>query len=108
MKHFDVVAAVICNGEKILCMQKGKTKYSYTSFKYEFPGGKIEAGETPQQALKREIHEEMDYDIHVGEKLVTVNHSYPDFCISLTAFICDAENTEFKMNEQKLIIRGSN
>ena len=99
MKHYDVVAAVICHKDEFLCMQRGKTKFEYTSFKFEFPGGKIEPGETPQEALHRELLEEMDYDIQVGRKLVTVEHAYPDFCITMTAFLCMAETTDFVMNE---------
>ena len=53
-----------------------------------FPGGKIEPGETPQQALARELMEEMEYPVEVGEELVTVNHEYPDFSITMTAFLC--------------------
>ena len=63
MKHYNVVAAVVCHDGKYLCMQKGKTKFEYTSYKWEFPGGKIEPGET-------------------------VNHEYPDFSITMTAFLC--------------------
>lgn len=99
MKHYNVVAAVVCQDGKVLCMQKGKTKFEYTSFKFEFPGGKIEPGETRQQALKRELREEMDYEIEVGEELITVNHTYPDFSITMTAFLCKPLSPTFKMNE---------
>ena len=101
MKHYNVVAAVVCHDGKYLCMQKGKTKFEYTSYKWEFPGGKIELGETPQQALARELMEEMEYLVEVGEELVTVNHEYPDFSITMTAFLCTpkAEADGFKRRE---------
>ena len=88
MKHYNVVAAVVCHDGKYLCMQKGKTKFEYTSYKWEFPGGKIEPGETPRQALARELMEEMEYPVEVEEELVTVNHEYPDFSITMTAYLC--------------------
>lgn len=78
-KHYNVVAAVIRKDGKYFCVKKGRTKYSYTSYKYEFPGGKIEPGETPQEALRRELAEELDYDISVGCLLVAARHDYPDF-----------------------------
>ena len=99
MKHYNVVAAVVCHKDQFLCMQRGKTKFEYTSFKFEFPGGKIEPGETPQEALHRELLEEMNYDVHVGRELVTVEHAYPDFSITMTAFLCTADSTDFVMNE---------
>ena len=76
--------------EKYLCVQRGQTKFSYTSFRYEFPGGKVEEGESLQEALQREIMEEMDYVIEVGEKLLTVHHTYPDFAISRVESHCAA------------------
>ena len=99
MNHYKVVAAVILHEGRYLCMQKGKTKYAYTSYKFEFPGGKIEPGETPQEALKREIREEMELDIEGGEEIVTIHHEYPDFSLSLTAFLCHASTSIFKLNE---------
>lgn len=88
VKHIDVVAAVIEWNGKILCMQRGATKYDYTSFHWEFPGGKIEPGETPRQALHRELIEEMDLDVRVGDLVTVVNHSYPDFDITLRFYRC--------------------
>ena len=101
MKHYNVVAAVVSHDGKYLCMQKGKTKFEYTSYKWEFPGGKIEPGETPQQALARELMEEMEYPVEVGVELVTVNHEYPDFSITMTAFLCTpkAKADGFKRRE---------
>ena len=99
MKSIEVVAAVIRHEGKFLCMQKGVTKYAYTSHKFEFPGGKIEPGETPQQALKREIREEMDMDIKVGVELLTVYHQYPDFALNLKAFLCQATSIDFHLKE---------
>lgn len=101
MKHYNVVAAVIDYKGKILCMQKGLTKYAYTSLKFEFPGGKIEEGESPEEALQRELMEEMDYHIHIVRPLVTVEHHYPDFEITLNAFLCSVNTPTFVMKEHK-------
>lgn len=98
-KHYNVVAAVIEVDGKVLCMQRGKTRYSYTSHLWEFPGGKIEPGETPEEALRRELHEEMDLDVEVHELLATVTHEYPDFTITLAAYRCTASTTGFTMRE---------
>ena len=98
-KHYNVVAAVIEVDGKVLCMQRGVTRYSYTSHLWEFPGGKIEPGETPQQALHRELLEEMDLDVEVQEHLATVTHDYPDFTITLAAYHCKADTTAFTMRE---------
>ena len=98
-KHHHVVAAVIEVDGKVLCMQRGKTRYSYTSYLWEFPGGKIEPGETPQQAVHRELLEEMDLDVEVHELLASVTHDYPDFTITLAAYRCTASTTQFIMRE---------
>lgn len=99
MKQYQVVAAVVCKDGRYLCMQKGRTKYDYTSYKWEFPGGKIEAHETPQEALAREMMEELDFPVEVGRNLVTVSHDYPDFRITMTAYMCSPHAEHFTMKE---------
>jgi len=91
---FDVVAAVILYGGKILCVQKGEARYDYLSHKYEFPGGKIEAGESPRDALRREVREELGLDIEVGVELLVVRHAYPDFSITLRSHLCTVEHLD--------------
>lgn len=83
MKTIKVVAAVIRSNGRIFATQRG-----YGEFKdgWEFPGGKIEAGETPQQALVREIKEELDTEIKVGELIDTVEYDYPGFHLSMDCF----------------------
>lgn len=101
MKKIEVVAAILVHENKILCMQRGKGKYDYISYKYEFPGGKIDPGENPAQALMREIKEEMDLEIDVKDAdfFMTVEHSYPDFHITMHSFICKVENKNFVRKE---------
>ena len=91
MKTVHVVAAVIREGDRVFATQRG---YGEQKDGWEFPGGKIEAGETPQQALVREIREELDTGIAVGECLTTIEDDYPAFHLSMQCFwaaICDGE-----------------
>lgn len=99
MKHYDVVAAVIIDQDEVLCMQRGQTRFDYTSYKWEFPGGKIEVGESAAGALQREIKEELDMDIRVGQRLITVNHTYPDFSITMQCFVCSVASRVLDMKE---------
>ena len=85
MKTIKVVAAVIRDGDKIFATQRG---YGDLKGGWEFPGGKIEEGETPQEALKREIMEELDTEIEVGELIDTIEYDYPEFHLSMGCYWC--------------------
>lgn len=98
-KHLNVVCAVVRDGGKVLCTQRCRSSKSYVSEHWEFPGGQVENGESLEAALRREIKEEMDWDIYVGRPLGTVSNSYPDFDITLTAFDCMARTNDFKLLE---------
>ena len=101
MKKIRVVAAVIraVNNENKLVIFA--TQRGYGEFKggWEFPGGKIESGETPQQALKREIMEELDTEIAVGELIDTIEYDYPNFHLSMDCFWCEVIHGELILKE---------
>lgn len=99
MKKVEVVAAVIFHNNKILCVQRGENKYSYIAFKYEFPGGKVENGETNEAAIKREILEELNLEISIDSQFLTVNHEYPDFILTMHSFICFCDNPSIELSE---------
>ena len=99
MKHIEVVAAIIIYQNKILCVQRGENKLSYISKKYEFPGGKMEPGETKSETIKREILEELHMAIEVKEEFLTVKHEYPDFILEMHSFICTSKNKTVILTE---------
>lgn len=102
MKTIKVVAAVICdsieNPSKIFATARG-----YGEFKggWEFPGGKIEEGESPEQALKREIMEELDTEISVGELIHTIEYDYPAFHLSMDCFWCEVVSGNLVLKEHE-------
>lgn len=98
MKQIYVVAAIIEFDNKILCMQRGKDKHEYTSFKWEFPGGKIEEGETKENALRREILEEMDLQVKIGNHFCDIHYTYPDFVLNMYCYLCSVTTKKFKLN----------
>ncbi len=99
MKKIEVVAAVIVHNDKVLCVQRGDNKHDYIAFKYEFPGGKVEIGETNEKALVREIQEELNLKINIESEFLTVNHTYPDFMLTMHSFICSCKNSALNLTE---------
>lgn len=99
MKRIEVVAAVIQHEGKTLCVQRGPAKFDYIHHKFEFPGGKVEPDETGEQAIMRELKEELHIDIPTAEYFMTVEHSYPDFYITMHAYICPVENRDIELTE---------
>ena len=98
MKTIRVVAAVIRKGDKIFATQRG---YGELKGGWEFPGGKIEDGETPQEALKREIEEELDTEILVGELIDTIEYDYPTFHLSMDCFWCEIVEGRLVLKEHE-------
>lgn len=99
MKHLNVVAAIIKKDNKYLCMQRNESKYNYISYKYEFPGGKIEEGENEKEALSREINEELNIEIEIGSKVTTVEHTYLDFSITMHCYFCETDTETITLKD---------
>ena len=98
MKTIRVVAAIIIKNEEVFATQRG-----YGDFKggWEFPGGKIDAGETPEEALIREIKEELDTEVEIIELLDTVEYDYPNFHLSMDCFICSIKSGDLVLKEHE-------
>jgi len=98
-KSINVVAAIIRDAEGcIFCTQRG---YGEWKGWWEFPGGKIESGESPKDALKREIYEELATEIEVGEQLTTVEYDYPTFHLSMSCFLCTIKSGNLTLLEHE-------
>ena len=97
-KVVNVVAAIIVKDDKIFATQRG-----YGDFKdgWEFPGGKVEEGETPEEALVREIKEELDADIDVGVLFDTVEYDYPTFHLSMKCYLCSLRSDNILLKEHE-------
>ena len=98
MKTIEVVAAIIMKDGEVFATQRG---YGEWQGWWEFPGGKIEPGETPQEALVREIHEELDADISVGALLETVEWDYPTFHLTMHCYLCTLLSASLNLNEHQ-------
>lgn len=97
-KHIEVVAAIIVRDRRIFATQRG---YGEWKDWWEFPGGKIEHGETPEDALKREIREELSTEIEVDELLTTVEYDYPKFHLTMYCYLCTIISGDLSLLEHE-------
>ena len=96
MRRIEVVAAIIIKDGKVFATQRG---YGERKGWWEFPGGKIDPGETPESALAREIREELNAEITVGDLLQTIEWDYPDFHLTMHCYICTLNSDQLHLNE---------
>ena len=101
-KLITTVAGVITNEKgEILCTLRDQGKYDYVSYKWEFPGGKVELGETQHQTLERELREELSIIVNIKDFFYQVEYDYPDFHLSMALYRCDLVSHDIKMNVHK-------
>lgn len=100
MKTIRVVAAILKNDNKIMIAQRMKGEFAG---QWEFPGGKIEPNETPEEALKRELMEEMELEIQINEFLMTAEYNYPTFHLSMDCFICSLKSENIHLHDHTAI-----
>ncbi|EOA6618004.1 (deoxy)nucleoside triphosphate pyrophosphohydrolase [Vibrio vulnificus] len=98
-KRIEVVAAVLKNEGEFLAVQRAPSKLDYVSEKWEFPGGKVEAGETLVAAITRELDEELRIAVTEPKFLLTIDHSYPDFDITMHCFVIEVPTRELELTE---------
>lgn len=98
LKTIEVVAAVIRKGDRIFATQRG---YGEWKDYWEFPGGKVEPGESPEEALKREIREELSTEINVDRFLCTVEYDYPKFHLTMHCYLCSLLTDALHLNEHE-------
>ena len=91
-KHIQVAAALLFKDGKIFATRRGASPYFYVAHKLEFPGGKIEDGERGEDAVKRELQEELDLEVSVGGLYASHTHEYPDFIITLFVYECEMQS----------------
>lgn len=98
-KRIEVVAAALKNEGEFLAVQRAPSKLDYVSEKWEFPGGKVEAGETLVAAITRELDEELRITVNDPKFLLTIEHSYPDFDITMHCFVIEVPTRELELTE---------
>ena len=96
LKHIEVVAAIILDGNRILATQRGYGKWRGW---WEFPGGKVQPGETHEEALARELEEEMDAAIVIDRFFTTVDYDYPDFHLTMHCYLCHIPDGHYTLKE---------
>lgn len=99
MKHIEVVAAVIIKDGKCLCTKRNISNYKYLSYKYEFPTAEVGYGESFEDALTREMFEELSAEVKVHDLCLTLEHTYPDFMLTLRAYYCELISSDIELNK---------